>query len=54
MQQASSTVAANSSAFATLQGNSNPNLDFNVNSNSNSNPNLNSRLYRECIYGLKH
>ena len=47
MQQASSTTA-NSSAFATLQGNSNSDADSNSNSSSNS------RWYKECIYGLKH
>jgi hypothetical protein len=36
MQQASSTSPTNSSAFATLQGNSNTSLDANSNGNSNS------------------
>ena len=54
MQQVSSTTAANSSAFATLQNNLNSNLDSNVNSNSNSNLNLNLRSHKEYICGLKY
>ena len=42
MQQAVSATSANSSAFATLQGNSNTNLDSNSNSNSSPNSNSNS------------
>ena len=45
MQQASPTTTANSSAFATLQGNSNSNSDSNHNSNSQ---------WQKCIYGLIH
>jgi len=52
MQQASSTLTANNSAFATLQNSSN--LDSNGNSNSNSNLNSNSRWNKECICGIVH